>query len=276
MLFRDGQGQEYGGHREAGSVEIYAGVRGDCNSDGTVDATDLDACEAEVFDGDGAFWLDVPEGVFGGSAVGCDSNGDTVVDAGDLTCKPRILAGGTCSEPGEAADGPWTSLPFSLAVEGGEVILEIDFDPAGHVIVGSMFSLDLDEARLSFDSTDSDLDGIPDAVELLDPAIAHGAFVLGADSTGPEPQISIADLSATPTPFSNGPLLRIRFQAISGEGILDGAVGFGSAPAASFGDSEGRSIPGTTGFDLRPFFEDGFESGNLSAWSSSAGAAGSL
>ena len=32
---------------------------------------------------------------------------------------------------------------------------------------------------------------------------------------------------------------------------------------------------GTTGSDLRPFFEDGFESGDLSAWSSSSGRADS-
>ena len=274
VLFRDGQGQEYGGHREGGSVEIYAGLRGDCNADGMLDTADLDACETEVFDGDGAFWLDVPDGAFGGSAVGCDSNGDTIVDAGDLTCKPQLLAGGICLEaPSGQGDGPWLSIPHSLSVEDGSAVLEIDFDPAGYPIVGTIFSLDLDLTRLSFDPTDSNLDGIPDVVDLLDPAIAHQTFIFDSTSTESELQISIADLSAAPISFSDGPLLRIQFEALGSLATLEGAVDFGSAPVASFGDTEGRSIPGNADFDLRPLFEDDFESGDLSAWSSSSGRA---
>lgn len=272
VLFRDEQGQDYGGHREAGSIEIQAGVRGDCNADGTLDAADLDACEVEVFDEDGAFWLDVPDGFFAGSTVGCDSNADTVIDAGDLTCKLRLLASDPCSEPitaTTAVNGPWMSIPYSLSAESGEMLLEIDFDPSGHSIVGSMFSLDLDESKLSFDPTDSNLDGVPDTIEILDPAITHWTSAFDPNRTGSELQISIADLSSTPSQFGNGPLLRIRFQVLDGQSILEEAVGFGTVPTASFGDSDGRSVLGRASFDLRPLFEDDFESGNLTAWSSS-------
>jgi hypothetical protein len=45
-------------------------------------------------------------------------------------------------------------------------------------------------------------------------------------------------------------------------------VSFVDDPAASFGDVEGSGIPGNAGYDLRSIFQDGFESGDLSNWSS--------
>lgn len=272
VSFRDDEGLDFPGHGQGGSVEIFSGVRGDCNADGLLSAADLDAFESEVFDDDGPSWLDVPGGAFVGSSVGCDANGDTQVDAGDLTCRARLLAGATCTQAASGLPGiPSLGLPYSLTVEDGALVVEIDFDPAGHAITGLVFSLDLDLARVAFDPTDANLDGLPDTIELLDPAIARSEIRFDRANPEGELQIALADPAASPTPFADGPLLRVRLLAFGAVDTLEGAIIFGTAPDPSFGDSEGRSILGTAGFAAMPLFEDGFESGGVGEWSSSVG-----
>lgn len=63
---------------------------GDCNGNKRLEAGDLSAVVFEIFDFDGNFWLDVPNGTFVGH-YGCDANGDTRVDAGDLSCTVQLL-----------------------------------------------------------------------------------------------------------------------------------------------------------------------------------------
>lgn len=72
---------------------------GDGNGDGQVDAGDITACVLEIFDGDGAFWLDAPGGTFPGT-TGCDANADTTIDAGDITCTVLLIfdGAGACGD----------------------------------------------------------------------------------------------------------------------------------------------------------------------------------
>jgi len=66
---------------------------GDCNADMAIDAADVPALVMEIFDGDGMLPADAPGGTFPGDAVGCNPNGDTAVNAGDLSCETLILFG---------------------------------------------------------------------------------------------------------------------------------------------------------------------------------------
>ena len=88
------QAESVPGTSVGGSVEIHGGIRGDCNADGAVDAADPGACGLEIFDGDGDHWLELAAG-YPGSPVGCDSNADQIVDAGDLSCTARLIFGGS-------------------------------------------------------------------------------------------------------------------------------------------------------------------------------------
>ncbi|MCE7985321.1 MAG: hypothetical protein DYG89_29455 [Caldilinea sp. CFX5] len=63
---------------------------GDCNGDGRITAGDLSALAFEIFDLDGNFWLNAPQGAFPGTPY-CDSNKDTRIDAGDLSCTARRI-----------------------------------------------------------------------------------------------------------------------------------------------------------------------------------------
>lgn len=63
---------------------------GDCNGDRHLEAGDLSAVVFEIFDFDGNFWLDAPNGAFAGS-YGCDANQDTRIDGGDLSCTTQLI-----------------------------------------------------------------------------------------------------------------------------------------------------------------------------------------
>lgn len=69
----------------------YEGIRGDCNADLIVNSADVSAVTSEIFDKDGNIPTNVPAGTFAGDSIGCNSNADLVVDAGDLACLSLII-----------------------------------------------------------------------------------------------------------------------------------------------------------------------------------------
>ena len=270
--FGDLSAQSVVGTTEDGSVEIFSGTPGDCNGDGLVDAADLFACTLELFDGDGNAWTDVPGGTFAGLPVGCDANADTVVDAGDMTCKSRLIfgldcGGGTVARLGGLLDGPGLRIPRSLPTDQGTVILEVDFSPGDSAISATVFALDIDTAQLTFDSTDDNLDGIPDAVEILGAPISHRSVVYDPARTDGELSFLIADLIQTPRQLADGPLVRIELQTLSPAPEVVDAMRFADGLPASFGDVWGNSIAGNADFNPGTIFRDGFESGDLAFWS---------
>ncbi|MCP4591391.1 MAG: hypothetical protein GY842_11650, partial [bacterium] len=271
--FSDVAAQNIPGTTTNGSVVIYPGLRGDCNGDGSVAVADLVAVGYEIFDGDGNFWLDVPGGTFPGFPAGCDSNGDTAVeesavDAGDVSCINRLIfdlgCGGTTPEflyppPELSLDGELAALP------GVSLSIPVDFQSQGNQINSLAFSIDIDPARLQFDPSDNDGDGVPDAVYFPGglPPLATITVDLG-DGDG-EIDFLLGNLGGT---LGDGLLFEIEFQAVVA-GVAAQGIGFSRHPAASFGNTVGLSVEGratVTGVDL---FADGFESGILGAWSSS-------
>jgi hypothetical protein len=76
-----------------GFVRVLEGLLGDCNGDGKVNAGDLSALVLEIFDGDDVLPINTPGGSFPGNPVGCNSNQDYLVDAGDLSCTVMIIFG---------------------------------------------------------------------------------------------------------------------------------------------------------------------------------------
>ncbi len=262
--FGDLLGQSVPGIAVDGAVNILPGERGDCNGDEAVDAGDLTACGLELFDGDAAFWLEVPGGNFAGSPVGCDANADAAVNAGDVSCKGRLIfglgcGGGAARDPDAGAGRPRLSIPADLPVEpDGIVVVPVRFASSGHAINSVVFSLDIDQALLSFGATD------PGAVEFLgvESSVQSVSFQPG-DEDG-ELDFIVADPTAAPVLLADGLLVEIRLRALAPAGELRNAVVFSRDPSASFGDALGRAVPGSAGGIV---FADGFESGDTSAWS---------
>ena len=260
--FGDPGGQDVFGGSDDGSVEILAGLRGDCNGSGSVSAADITACQLETFDGDGTFWADTMNVVpFPGSPVGCDANADTVIDAGDLSCKARLIFGLSCGAPSLTSDRPRLMLPAEFRADNGNVVAAVTLEPRQAEINSLMFSLDYDETRLVFDD-------VPGAVRFLGAPDLVQTLSFDIDDTDGELDLVMADLSTTQV-LREGVLVEIDLRLLEpGADEIEGGVTFSAEPPASFGDVAGRSVPGTAEIDTSAsmIFADGFESGDTSTW----------
>ena len=169
-----------GGGFWGGGVVEPSTMPGDCNGDGVVSAGDISALVLEIFDGDGDDPAGTPGGTFPGNPVGCNANGDTVVSAGDISYTVLLIFGGSGGRGGRLtpsagmplsfdlawlSDGPALAIPDQVpASPGGRVTLPINFTSNDNSISSVVFSVDYDQAWLTFDPTDSNGDDIPDAI----------------------------------------------------------------------------------------------------------------
>jgi hypothetical protein len=246
-------GQSIKGRSVDGFVRIQDGLPGDCNGDGRVDAADLTALVLEIFDYDGVLPIDTPGSTFAGNPVGCNPNGDDIVNAGDISCTVLISWGYTCGgsmalfrQPLEsnATAQVELSLPVEMPVKpNSRVYLPVSLDTKDSRVSSLIFSLDYDETWLSFDDTDADKDGIPDAVHLNLP----DGFVAGVsfDPTdkGGELDVAIYGLAVNAV-LPDGALLTVALDAGPVQGTFLADVKSSTEPIASFGSAEGFSLPG--------------------------------
>ncbi|MEZ4862378.1 MAG: choice-of-anchor D domain-containing protein [Caldilineaceae bacterium] len=159
-------------------------VRGDCNANGTVTAADFIATVLEIFDsGDGqhngnpAWWL-IYTGTYAGSPRGCDSNASQngadntrdSVTAGDIICTVLIFFDQNCSPSVALAAAPLATAQVAVAdasaAPGQVATVAVNLNPASNAVAAATFALQVDTSKLSFDATDADEDGAPDAVVL--------------------------------------------------------------------------------------------------------------
>jgi hypothetical protein len=126
------------------SNDCFAGISGDCNGDGLVDAGDISALVLEIFDGDGNIPADTPGGTFAGDPVGSDANEDGVVDAGDISCTVLLIfngpgaCGGGVASASAASEEPFVNavgvsygptdtdgeLDFNISVKDNPALIE--------------------------------------------------------------------------------------------------------------------------------------------------------
>ena len=229
--FGDTGGQDVIGSSVDGSVEILAGSRGDCNNDDIISAGDLSAGVLETFDGDGTFWLDVPGSTFAGSPVGCDSNADTTVGAGDISCTILLFFGGTCGGA-RAQQGP--SPVLTLQTRGEQAAASFH----GSDVNTLMFSLDYDETSVRFDDTDRDNDGLPDAITLEVPADVVVSVTHDARDRDGEIDVMLLDTNGA---LPSSPLMLIDFERVYRR---IPKIHFSLDPAPSFGTRFGASVEG--------------------------------
>jgi hypothetical protein len=251
------------GYASDGFIRILAGKPGDCNGDGNVDAGDLSALVLEIFDGDDVLPEDTPKGTFPGNPVGCNPNQDIVVDAGDLSCTVLIIyGGGTAACMGGLADSSLvaytddpasaSSVPVTLtiprkvaALPGEKVVLHIQLDNQGEDVSSMVFSVDLDQTWLNFDSRDRDGNGMPDGAQLVLPEGYVGSVQYDPSDTDGELDFVVYSAGLPQAGLPNGEVASIALKAGEPGGSFLAEVKSSLDPRASFGSPAGLSLFGT-------------------------------
>jgi extracellular elastinolytic metalloproteinase len=236
-----------------GTITVQPGLPGDCNKDGVVNAGDTTSCVLEIFDGDGFFWQDAPGGSFPGSPQGCDSNQDNRIDAADIACTVLIIFNGqgACKAPPDAprpaaARAAALAIPSDIAAAAGATVtVPITLNGNGNAIAAAMFGINYDQTRLSFDPTDGNGDGIPDAIDFNLPSGFVGNFNL---SDSGQLQFVIADMAPPLAALPDGTLatITLRVKATGDNRARAASIAFATDFAASLGSQYGQSMGVTT------------------------------
>jgi hypothetical protein len=245
-------GQSVRGSTADGLVTVMEGYLGDCNGSLGVDAGDLGALVYEIFDGDGNVPADTPKGTYNGSAVGCNPNQDLVVDAADISCAVMIIfgdytctgGGGTLGADGGQINAENATLSLPLDAPGPartQVTLPVDLTTHGSAVNSLVFSVNYDASWLTFDPTDADGDGLPDAIGLNLPEGFQASV-----SEGTSGKLDFVVYASTPgLTLSDGTLATITLKTGSPAETTLAPVDFYYDPPVSIGSTGGRSLPVT-------------------------------
>ena len=142
---------------------------------------------------------------------------------------------------------PTLSIPDQVqAQRGGTVTLPVTFNSGGHAIASTVFSVDYDQTWLTFDPTDSNGDGIPDDITFSTPPAFTPQVAFNPADTDGELDFVIADFAPPLASLPSGIIVSITFAVGTPPATLGAAVNFSQSPAASFGNTAGQSVPGTT------------------------------
>jgi len=224
------------------TVKIQPTIQpGDCSGNGIIDAADFTALGLEIFDNDGANWYDTRVDVpFNGDPYGCNSNQDMTIEVSDITCTGIIIFGGTCNNTLLAAS---TIATASLTVgsdlvstPGATVDVPVLLTTAGHSVAAAAFAVDFDATALRFDSTDSDGDSIPDAVQLNVPA----NFIRSVSYNEEKSRVDIFVTGLPPyTLLGDGALATIKF-VVNQDTTSETAI---TLTNSSLGNDQAQSVP---------------------------------
>lgn len=215
--------------------------RGDCNSDGAVNAGDLAALGLEIFDADLATWYNAFQSTFAGSPRGCDANSDQTIDAADIVTTVCIIFTGNPCPPVVTASNAQSA---TLAVESGlsaapntKVSIPVRMTTGGNSVVAAVFAVDFDAAHLSFDAADADNNGMPDAVSINAP----GDMSMSATYNATDSRVEIVVFDLPPfTALTDGTLATVELTVNADIAVSETAV---NLTTTSLGNSQGQSVP---------------------------------
>jgi hypothetical protein len=210
---------------------ISNSARGDCNSDGAVNAGDFSAIVLETFDEDLPGWLEAPKSTFPGSPLGCDANASEYIDVADVVCTVLVVFGNSsCTTGGLVAAN--TAEPALLAVEpavnGADLTVPVTIQTKGVSVAGAAFTLVYDPAQAVLDESDADGDGIPDAIRFATNAGLKRS--VSVDAANGRIKIAVYGLNLPLPTIADGVLATVRLQAqgdaaLNGIGLADAALG---------------------------------------------------
>jgi hypothetical protein len=145
-----------------------------------------------------------------------------------------------------AQTNPLLAIPDGVPGASGQpVTLPVTYSANGNLCSSLIFAIDFDETKLSFDPTDADEDGIPDAISLNIPAAFFTSVTYDGADTDSEIDIMITDPSIPLAGMPSRTLLNATFMVNPGFTGL-ARVGFSTDPPASCGTTTGQGVTVTT------------------------------
>ena len=142
--------------------------------------------------------------------------------------------------------GPLLWIPDDIPAQYDSVVtVPVNHEGNGNSIAALTFSIDFDQTWLTFDPTDNNNDGVPDAIHFTIPS-AFGAGVTydSADIDG-ELDFLIADTFPPLTGLPSGTIVTMDFGTRRPPVSRTAFVNFSNNPLPSFGNTAGQSVPGT-------------------------------
>jgi len=151
---------------------------------------------------------------------------------------------------GVHAAGPELSIPSQIPADaGGTVTVPVTYTANGNAISSMIFSVDFDETNLDFNPESTMGFPWPDAIT-VNPLINPFVFSVGItydenDSDG-ELDFTFSDINPPLTALPEGDIVTITFTALNIAATTEAQVAFSLDPAASYGNTAGQSVSGTT------------------------------
>jgi hypothetical protein len=137
----------------------------------------------------------------------------------------------------------------SATAAGSSVALPVSLDSGEAEVSSIVFTIDYDEARLAFDPTDADGDGVPDALRLTTTDGFDLSSTVDVSKTDGEIAISLGDLTLPLAALPDGEVISLTFDHV---GQTGGEAEVRVADV-SFGTPQGSSIAGgSTSGSVRP------------------------
>ena len=140
---------------------------------------------------------------------------------------------------------PSLSIPQDIPVASGQAVVPVSLDSDGAEVSGVTFSIDYLQSCMSFDPTDSDSSGLPDAVRFAVPFSFTSAFFHDVRDTDGEIDIIIVDMIAPFGAIPDGEIVEITFTITCGAASTARIVPvpFSANPSPSFSDPHGAALP---------------------------------
>lgn len=137
---------------------------------------------------------------------------------------------------------PVLSIPSNLtALPGSTVAVPITFTANGSQIASLVFSIDYDQSLLLYDDT------LPNAISFSLPADFVGSCSADLTDTDGEIDCFVLDPTTPLASLPDGVVLTVTLRTLSPPSDTFASVGFSTdSPPASFGDTEGQSVAGST------------------------------
>lgn len=161
-------------------------------------------------------------------------------------------------------------VPDATGTTGSPVAVPVELDSRGVAVTGVSFSVDFDESCLSFDPTDSDLNGVPEAVLLNVPPGFDATVEVDLLDVDGEIDIGIADPSGNAI-LPDGSLVQLVFTPTctpAPGGRTLAPVAFSSSPDVAFTALGGASVPGGAHGGWIEARRDDVEFGDTAPWPS--------